>query len=117
MQEDVYADDDKEGNAAQILKEEEVAANNEVANILLELGDVNKPMLLDKEPEEEYVAQQHQVQPYQLMLTPHYMEQFIAAQQQLEPWLADCHVRYWEHFENEERDFSSISSIKKKWMR
>jgi len=72
-------------------------------------------MLLDKEPEEEYAAQQHQVQPYQL--TPHYMEQFIAAQQQLEPWLADCHVRYWEHFENEERDFSSISSIKKKWMR
>jgi len=48
----VYADDDKEGNAAQILVEEEVSANNEVANILLELGDVNEPMLFDEELEE-----------------------------------------------------------------
>jgi hypothetical protein len=33
---------------------EEEEANNEVANILLELGDVNEPMLVDEEPEEEY---------------------------------------------------------------
>jgi len=103
LQEDVHANDDKEGNAAQMLVEKEVEANSEVANILLELGDVNKPMLIDEEPEKEYAAQQHQLQPDQLML--HYREKLIIAQQQLEPWLADCHVRYWEHFENEEQDF------------
>jgi hypothetical protein len=103
LQEDVYANDGKEGNVAQMLVEKEVEANSEVANILLELGDVNKPMLIDEEPEEEYAAQQHQLQPDQLML--HYREKLIIAQQQLEPWLADCHVRYWEHFENEEQDF------------
>jgi hypothetical protein len=46
-----------------MLVEEEVEANNEVANILLELGDVNEPMLVDEEPEEEYEVQQHQLQP------------------------------------------------------
>jgi len=40
---------------------EELQVNDEVAIILLELGDVNEPMVIDKEPEEEYVAQQHQV--------------------------------------------------------
>jgi hypothetical protein len=40
---------------------EELQVNDEVANILLELGDVNEPLVIDKEPEEEYVAQQHQV--------------------------------------------------------
>jgi hypothetical protein len=47
-----------------MLVEEEVEANNEVANILLELGDVNKPMLLDKEVDME-VQEQQQQDPYQ----------------------------------------------------
>jgi hypothetical protein len=76
LQEDVYANDGKEGNVAQMLVEKEVEANSEVANILLELGDVNKPMLIDEELEEEYAAQQHQLQPDQLML--HYKEKNLS---------------------------------------
>ena len=69
----------------------------------MQLGEVVEPMLEDEEAEEEYEAQQHQLKLYQL--TPHYIEWILVAQQQLEPWLADCHVRYWERFENKERDF------------
>jgi hypothetical protein len=58
-------------------------------------------MLVDEEEEE--VDQAQQPQPYQLM--PCYIERLHLAQQQLEPWLADCRVRYWECFENEERAF------------
>jgi hypothetical protein len=29
----------------------------------------------------------------------------MVAQQQRKPWLADCHVRYWDNFENEEQEF------------
>jgi hypothetical protein len=50
LQEDVYANVDEEGNAAQIL--EELEEDNEVANIFLELGDVNKPMIMDEEKQE-----------------------------------------------------------------
>jgi hypothetical protein len=46
----VYANVDEEGNAAQIL--EELEEDNEVANIFLELGDVNKPMIMDEEKQE-----------------------------------------------------------------
>ena len=47
----MYANVDEEGNAAQIL-EEELEEDNEVANIFLELGDVNKPMIMDEEKQE-----------------------------------------------------------------
>jgi hypothetical protein len=66
-----HQEEQEEGNESPILVEE-LQVNNEVANILLELGDVNEPMSLDKELEEEFVAPQHQVQPYQL--TPRCME-------------------------------------------
>jgi len=46
----VYANVDEEGNAAQIL--EELEEDNEVANIFLELGDVNKPMIMEEEKQE-----------------------------------------------------------------
>jgi hypothetical protein len=59
--------------------------------------------VLVDEVEEEDQALKHQQHPYLLML--HYRERFFVAQQQLEPWLADCHMQYWECFNNEERDF------------
>ena len=94
--------DDRDGG-----EENPPAENVDVANIILELRAVinnnneDEPMLVDEEAEE--VEQAQQPQPYQL--TPRYQERFHHAQQQLEPWLADCRVRYWECFENEERAF------------
>jgi hypothetical protein len=40
-----------------------------------------------------------------MLLGTIYWEQFMVAQQQRKPWLADCHVRYWDNFENEEQEF------------
>jgi hypothetical protein len=52
--------------------------------------------------EEKDWAKQHQQQLHQLI--PCFWEWFNVPQQQFEPWLAACHVRYWEHFENEEQE-------------
>jgi hypothetical protein len=46
--------------------------NQELANLLLQLGEEVEPMRVDYEAEEEDEGQQHQQQPYQL--TPCYRE-------------------------------------------
>jgi hypothetical protein len=99
---------EREGGDEDIVNEYPPVENNDAANILLELREVynnnngEEPMLVDDDEEEE-VDQAQQPQPYQL--TSRYIEQLHLTQQQLEPWLADCHVRYWERFENDERAF------------
>jgi hypothetical protein len=100
--------DDRDGGDEDMHEENPPVKNIGVANIILDLRAVynnsneDKPMLVDDEEVEE-VEQAQQHQPYQL--SPRYKKQFHHAQQQLEPWLADCRVRYWEHFENEKRAF------------
>ena len=99
--------DDRDGGDEDMLDEDPPAENVDVANIILELRAIinnnneEEPMLVDDEEEEVEQAQQPQL--YQL--TPRYQERLHHAQQQLEPWLADCRVRYWERFENEELAF------------
>jgi len=47
-----HQEEQEEGNKAQMLVKE-LQVNNEVANILLELGDVNEAMLIDEEQQEQ----------------------------------------------------------------
>jgi len=56
-----HPDEVEIGQAEQLQEEEEQEENNQVANILLNLGDVHEPVLLDEEAqEEEQIQEQHQ---------------------------------------------------------
>jgi hypothetical protein len=71
--------------------------------ILLELGDVNEPMLVVEEVilQEEQVQEQQQLECYQK--NQQYHQLCLIAQKQLKPLLADCNVNDNEQFGNEQQ--------------